>query len=130
VSCLASAEPAAILDPVVISPEQYQLKFENEHVRVVEYEIHPGEREKWHVHPAKVAYVLAGGKLKITTENGESFIADEGEGEVRWLDAVGKHYGENIGDTTIRIVFVEIKNLDQKELDLNSYLKNEAENSQ
>lgn len=114
------------LDPVLISPGQYQLKFENDHVRVVEYEILPGEKEKWHVHPAKVAYVLSGGKLKITTENGESFIADEQEGEVRWLGAVGKHYGENVGESTIRVIFVEIKNIDQKQQDLNSYLKEET----
>ena len=125
-----AAEPVEILDPVVISPEQYQLKFENEHVRVVEYEIEPGEKEKWHIHPAKVAYVLSGGRLRITTENGESFVADEGEGEVRWLGAVGKHFGENIGDTTVRIVFVEIKNVAENMTDLDSYLKNEAEKAQ
>ncbi|MFT4823660.1 MAG: quercetin dioxygenase-like cupin family protein [Halioglobus sp.] len=127
VSFLARGEINEVLDPLVISPEQYQLKFENEHVRVVEYEILPGEKEKWHVHPAKVAYVLSGGKLKITTENGESFVADEHEGEVRWLGEVGKHFGENVGSTTIRVIFIEIKNIAQGKMDLNSYLKDATE---
>jgi len=119
---------ADTLDPVVISPDQYSLKFENEHVRVVEYEVLPGEKEKWHIHPAKVAYILSGGTLKITTENNESFVVNEQEGEVRWQNAVGKHYGENIGDTPIRIIFVEIKSVGQERLDLDAYLKNETAN--
>jgi len=114
------------LDPVVISPDQYNLRFENEHVRVVEYEVLPGEKEKWHIHPAKVAYILSGGTLKITTENNESFVVNEQEGEVRWQNAVGKHYGENIGDTPIRIIFVEIKSVGEERLDLDAYLKNET----
>ncbi len=123
---MASAQSGELLDPVIISPEDYQLKFENDHVRVVEYEILPGEKEKWHIHPAKVAYVLSKGKLKVTTDNGESFVVNEGQGEVRWLGAVGKHYGENVGDTPIRIVFVEIKNIEQGAMDLTNYLEDEA----
>lgn len=119
---------AETLDPVVISPDYYQLKFENEYVRAVEYKILPGEKEKWHTHPAKIAYVLSGGKLKVTTDNGESFVVDEGVGEVRWLGAVGKHYGENVGDTPIHIIFFEIKGADQSASDLTRYLKEETGN--
>ena len=67
-----NAESGEDLDPVVISPEYYQLRFENKHVRVVEYEIQPGQKEAWHTHPAKLGYVLSGGKLRITTGNGAS----------------------------------------------------------
>lgn len=126
-SYIVNADTPETLDPVIISPEQYQLKFENEYVRVVEYEILPGEKEKWHVHPTKVAYVLSGGNLKITTASGASFIVDDPTGQVRWQEAVGKHYGENVGNTPIRIVFIEMKQIAHRNMDLNSYLKNEIE---
>ena len=119
------ADPTEILDPVIISPEQYQLKFENEYVRVVEYEILPGEKELWHTHPAKVAYVLSGGTLKVTTESGETLVAEEKQGEVRWMGAVGKHYGENIGDTPIKIILVEVKGVTENKTDIDSYLQEE-----
>lgn len=134
---LAACVPLAVfadageeLDPVKISPDFYKLKFENEHVRVIEYEIEPGEVEKWHTHPTKLGYVISGGKLKITTDAGDSFVVEEKAGEVRWMNAVGKHRGENVGDTTIKLVVVEIKAADQEELELKSYLEKEVEANQ
>ena len=109
------------IDPVVVSSNNYTLLLENEYVRVVEYQIAPGEKEKWHTHPAKVSYVLSGGSLKITTEAGESFVVEEEVNSTRWFGAVGKHYGENVGETPIRIVFVEVKNIDASKDDLNRF---------
>jgi quercetin dioxygenase-like cupin family protein len=120
------AESGENLDPVVISPEYYQIKFENEHVRVVEYEIQPGRKEAWHTHPAKLGYVLSGGKLRITTENGDSFDVTETAGEVRWMGAVGKHFGENVGATPIRIVLVEVKAAAAAKTELDAYLQTET----
>ncbi len=122
----ALAAGAETLDPVVISPDHYKLRFENEYVRVVEYRIRPGERESWHIHPAKVSYVLSGGRLRITTESGESFITEEQTGSVRWMDAVGKHYGENIGDTPVHILLVEIKGAGGQGMDLDDYLREQT----
>lgn len=126
----AFAQSGHELDPVKISPDFYKLKFENEHVRVIEYEIEPGEVEKWHTHPTKLGYVISGGKLKITTEAGESFVVDEVAGDVRWMNAVGKHRGENVGDTTIKLVVVEVKAASQEKLELKSYLEKEGEAEQ
>ena len=68
---LGQSQPGEI-DPVEVSPDMYHIQLENEHVRVVEYQIAPGERDNWHTHPAKVSYVVSGGSLRITTEEGES----------------------------------------------------------
>ena len=99
------------VDALIASPDIYTLLLENEHVRMLEYLLEPGEREAWHTHPPKAIYVAAGGKLRITTENGDSFVVDENTGDTAWMNAVGRHYGENIGSTQIRIILVEVKSL-------------------
>jgi quercetin dioxygenase-like cupin family protein len=113
------------IDPVTVSANLYKVLFENEHVRVVEYEVPPGQKDNWHTHPAKVSYIVSGGTLKITTEAGESFIVEEEIGAASWFEAVGRHYGENIGKTPVRIVFVEIKNVDSAREDINKYRRDE-----
>lgn len=99
------------VDALIASPDIYTLLLENEHVRVLEYLIEPGEREAWHTHPPKAIYVASGGKLRITTEDGKSFVVDENTGDAAWMNAVGRHYGENVGTTPIRIVLLEVKSL-------------------
>jgi len=112
---LATSPPATAqmpddeIDPVEVSSGMYRVLLENEQVRVVEYQVLPGEKDAWHTHPAKVSYVVSGGELRITTEDGQSFDVTEKAGSATWFEAVGKHRGENIGNTPVRIVFVEIK---------------------
>lgn len=120
---LLAAPQAEAIDPTEVSPNSYKVLLENEHVRVVEYQVLPGERDNWHTHPAKVSYILSGGALKITTAAGESFVVQEKAGAATWFGEVGKHYGENVGDTTVRIVFVEIKNIDAEQDDLERFKK-------
>ncbi len=111
----APKEKQANADAVKASPEHFKILLENEYVRVVEYSLKPGEKDDWHTHPAKSSYVVSGGKLKINLENGEKIIADEKTGTASWMDYVGKHYVENIGDSTVTIVLTEIKSLDKKQ---------------
>jgi hypothetical protein len=56
-----------------------------------------------------VSYVASGGVLRITTEDGQSFLTDEKTGCATWMDTLGRHYGQNVGKTAVRIVLVEIK---------------------
>ncbi len=97
------------IDPVKILSDKFKILLENEHVRVVQYSLKPGEKDDWHTHPAKSSYVVSGGKLKVYLENGEVIYADEETATASWMDYVGKHYVENIGNTTVTIVFTEIK---------------------
>ncbi len=99
----------ATLDAVSVSPDRFKILLENPHVRVVEYALLPGERDQWHTHPPKVSYVVVGGTLRITTEDGQSFLTDEKTGSASWMTALGRHFGENVGKTPVRIVLVEIK---------------------
>ena len=100
------------IDAIKSSPANFKLLLENEYVRVLEYSLKPGEKDMPHTHPAKSSYVVSGGKLKVYLENGETIIADEETGTASWRDYVGKHYVENIGNTTVTIVLTEIKSLE------------------
>jgi len=100
------------IDPAAASPEMYKVILDNQFVRVIDYQIPVGSKDNWHTHPAKTSYVVNGGKLKITTDTGESFTVDEETGTATWFGAVGLHTAENVGDTPVHIVFVEITALE------------------
>jgi len=109
------------IDPAVASPTMNTVLLENEYVRVIVYQINPGEKDDWHTHPAKVSYVISGGSLRITTKEGASFIVEEEANSASWFGTVGEHYGENVGKTPVRIVFVEIKGIDAGKENLEKY---------
>ena len=99
------------IDPTAVSPDNYSVLLENDHVRVVEYLLQPGEKDTWHTHPPKVSYVVSGGSLRITLDGGDSFVVEEVSGSAAWMGALDRHFGENIGATPVRITFIEIKSL-------------------
>jgi quercetin dioxygenase-like cupin family protein len=99
----------SVIDPVAASPDKYKVLLENEHARVVEYTLDPGERDEWHMHPPKVSYVVSGGTLRITLADGSSFDTEEKAGSAVWMNAVPRHFAMNIGKTKVRIVLVEPK---------------------
>lgn len=104
-----SARQPQQVDPVAVSPDRFTILLENQHVRVVEYVLLPGQRDQWHTHPPKVSYVVSGGTLRITTEDGQSFLTDEKTGVASWMDTLGRHFAENVGKTSVRIILIEIK---------------------
>ena len=112
-SCLLFGGNAAIageeIDPVLVSPRQFEVLIENEHVRVVRYRLNPGENDAWHTHPAKVSVVVTGGTLHITTADGELFEVMEESGSASWMTSLGEHFAKNVGDTPVQIILVEVK---------------------
>jgi ketosteroid isomerase-like protein len=99
------------IDVLTASPANIKLLLENEYVRVLEYTLKPGEKDTPHTHPAKSSYVVSGGRIKVYLENGETIIVDEVAGTASWMGYTGKHYVENIGNTTIKIVITEVKSV-------------------
>lgn len=99
------------IDILKASPANVKLLLENEHIRVLEYTLKPGEKDTAHTHPAKSSYVVTGGKIKVHLENGETITVDEVAGTASWMGYAGKHYVENIGNTTIKIVITEVKSV-------------------
>lgn len=97
------------IDMVESSPNQAKILMENEHVRVVQYSLNPGEKDEWHTHPPRSSYVVSGGKLQIHTETGEPKIAEVVAGTSSWAGQGAKHWVENIGSTKVMIILTEVK---------------------
>lgn len=108
-SCNQNSIQEESIDFVASSPGKAKIVLENEYVRVIEYSLKPGEMDSTHTHPPKTSYVISGGLLRIYPENGKPFDAEEMTGHTAWSDKVGKHYVENIGQTTVTILLTEIK---------------------
>jgi quercetin dioxygenase-like cupin family protein len=96
-------------DPLVVNAKTIALKLENSRVRVLEATINPGDKEKTHSHPAYVIYVIAGGKFRNHAADGTVTDGEFKTGDVIYREPV-THWAENIGDTTIRLELVELKN--------------------
>jgi len=96
-------------DPLVVNSKTIALKLENSRVRVLEATLKPGDKEKTHSHPAYVIYVIAGGKFRNHAADGTVTDGEFKTGDVIYREPL-THWAENIGDTTIRLELVELKN--------------------
>ncbi len=96
-------------DPLVVNSKSIVLKLENARVRVLEATLEPGVKEQLHSHPAYVIYVIAGGKVRNHSADGKVNETEFRPGDVIYRDPI-THWAENIGNTTIRLELVELKN--------------------
>jgi len=95
-------------DPAVVNAKTIKIKFENDRVRVLEAELPPGVKEQVHSHPAYVIYVLTGGKYRNYAADGKTTEGELKTGEVLYREPL-THAAENIGDTTMHLILVELK---------------------
>lgn len=102
------ANATSAQDPLVVNSSTIALKLENSRVRVLEATLKPGDKEKTHSHPAYVIYVIEGGKVRTHGADGTVTDAEFKTGAVIYREAV-THWAENIGNTTIRLELVELK---------------------
>lgn len=105
----SDASVTSAQDPLVVNSSTITLKLENSRVRVLEATIKPGDKEKMHSHPAYVIYVIAGGKFRNHATDGTVTDGEFKTGDVLYREPV-THWAENIGDTTIRLELIELKN--------------------
>jgi beta-alanine degradation protein BauB len=96
-------------DPVTVNAKTIVVKLDNPRVRVLDVTLKPGEKEKTHSHPAYVVYIIEGGKVRNHASDGTVAEAEFKAGDVVYRDPL-THWAENIGNTTIRLVLVELKN--------------------
>ena len=104
----ATAQVAQDEDPVTISPQYYNVVFENEQVRVLEYRLPPGESEPMHSHPRGVVRYLSDATFLTTLPDGSTSEASVREGDVQWREYT-RHAASNIGTTDALAFAVEIK---------------------
>ena len=107
-SCLL-AGMARAQDVMSAAAQHYRVLVDNEHVRVVECTLKPGEKDAWHTHAAGWFYVTKGGKMKVTYADGKTVIQEGTTGESQWSPAEAPHTSENIGTSEIGFILVEVK---------------------
>jgi quercetin dioxygenase-like cupin family protein len=95
-------------DIAKVAPNNCKVVLENDHVRVVEIWVKPGEKLAMHSHPASITYVLAAGKLKTTLPDGKIVETEAQMGQALWSDG-GSHEQVNVGTTETRALVVEMK---------------------
>lgn len=102
-------------DPLKLYPDNYKVLFENERVRVLDFKLKKGAKENAHMHPAHVAHVITGFKIRFTFPDGETAIRETKNGDVLFSEAV-IHASENIGATDAHGILVELKSADAKKI--------------
>src|SRR5215207_274764 len=90
------------------------LWFENDHVRIFEVRLEPGERGPFHVHDATYVWtVVEPGRGLQRFADGSFVVRDYALGETRYLENSSDeplvHDLENVGPSTLRFVTVELK---------------------
>lgn len=84
------------------------VKFENEHVRVLELLLKPGQSERQHSHPQYVLYPLNDYRVRNTNADGTVRVFERKAGDVFWGGPI-THGGENVGTTDVHAIIVELK---------------------
>jgi len=95
------------LDPLVTNPDHYRLVFENDRVRVLEYEDVPGHVSTPHSHPDSVMITLSSFRRRLHAGDRTRDV-ELSAGAAQWLPGQ-QHHGENTGDTATHVLFVELK---------------------
>jgi hypothetical protein len=62
---LGLARPISSQDPVATNPGKYKTVFENDRVRLLEFQDKPGDTTVMHHHPARLVYSLAPWKKRF-----------------------------------------------------------------
>ena len=103
------------LDALTAAAAHHRLLFENEAVRVLETLIPPGEKTAVHTHRwPSVQYIESWSDFLRRDATGALMfdsrtVPARNSGEVLWSAPYPPHSVENIGDTDLRVLAVEIK---------------------
>jgi hypothetical protein len=104
------------LDALRAAPEYHTLLFENESVRVLDTRVLPGETVPLHTHcwPA-VQYIVSWSDVVRRGADGGVVLDSRqietkpGAGTTGWLEPLGPHTLENVGERELRVISVELK---------------------
>ena len=102
------ASSALAQDPAKVGPNIYKCTLDNERVRLCEVTFKPGGKIPVHSHPDHVAYVVRGGKLTVTGEDGKAQDLALKPGQALWLPAQS-HSAVNSGKAEVKLVVLELK---------------------
>jgi mannose-6-phosphate isomerase-like protein (cupin superfamily) len=103
------------LDALIAAPQHHTLLFENESVRVLDTRIGPGEVTALHTHRwAGSLYVLSWSDFVRRDANGAVILDSRkntaiAPGTAVWSPPLGPHTLENVGESELRVIAVELK---------------------
>lgn len=95
-------------DAVNVAPHIHEVVFEDDKLRVLKVTVGPQAKAEMHWHPRNINYITKSGKLRFNKPDGTSIDVDLAEGQVTSADT-SSHAVENIGDTTVETIQVELK---------------------
>jgi hypothetical protein len=109
---LALGRNADAQDAAKVQAQSYRVAFENDKLRVLEYNSRPGMGvcgSGMHSHPAHLTVLLSSGSVRIRTPDGRVIEKDNLPlGEVFWSEPE-THVTENISGNNIRSLILELK---------------------
>jgi hypothetical protein len=114
-STALGANPPSVQDPVKIMPKSYRVAFENDVVRVLEYNNRPGMGPcgaGMHYHPRHIDIFLTPIRSRLT-QDGKTSEGRADAGDVRWFEAE-THQAESTDKAATRLYMVEIKDANWK----------------
>ncbi len=104
------------LDAIVAAPANHKVMLENDHVRVLDVTVAPGERENLHAHSRRsFMYLMYEGVYRDYGPNGELLSENKVAPPPNqfpmglWLDPQGPHAVENLDSRPVRLIRVELK---------------------
>jgi hypothetical protein len=104
------------LDALRASAAHHRLLLENDHARVLESIIPPGETTAIHTHPwPSIQHVVSGSNIVRRAADGTVMLDTRAAGEpledsmTLWSEPVPPHSVENVGAEELRVIVVELK---------------------
>ena len=104
------------LDAMTAAPDHHAVLLDNEHVRILDTRLPPGERTPLHAHEWPAAlYVLSWSDFVRRDERGavvmdsRTMARRPAPGEALWIAPLVAHSVENIGTADLHTIAVEVK---------------------
>lgn len=112
----ATASAPGALDAMAAAPDHHDVVLENDHVRVLDTRLGPGEQTPLHEHawPA-VLHVMSWSDF-VRVDAGGNVILDSraagmspAPGAILWGAPLAPHSVRNVGDGELRVIAIELK---------------------
>jgi len=104
------------LDALVAAPDHHTVLLENEHVRVLDTRLEPGETTPVHVHPwPSVLYVLSWSDFVRYDATGRVLLDSRTQGlapqvgSALWAGPLPPHRASNVGMRDLHVLAIEFK---------------------
>ena len=104
---LCSGSKEKFLHPDSVSPEIYEVLFENDFVKIILATFKPGHGDKMHDHNPMTFHLLKGGKAKVVLPDGSVNEREIPSGFTGYNPKGQRHQVTNVGDSKVKILQVE-----------------------